>query len=199
MLDSSYVHKLNNEQVWISNVRNVDEYAYEVDELRPYSVFCSYAYPNLKCPVCFDHKLDHYPMMSLFEITRQMGLAIMHQYYQVPMSGYISIIQKLAFDYRVFAELDFPLAAIMVDTCEPKFVNKVQDRVAELFFVQENAICAYVSGELSSIKDETYSRIRKSARRSKLISRFGNIKEVNFVTNVDAAPLFASRNNLLST
>jgi hypothetical protein len=197
MLDSNYVHKINQEQVWISNIRNVDEYAYEVNELRPYTVFCSYAYPNLKCPVCFDHTLDHYPMMSLFEMTRQMGLAIMHQFYHVPMKGYISIVQKLAFDYRVFAELDLPLTVFLVDTCEPQFVNKVQDRVVELFFVQENVICAYVLGEMSSIRAETYSRIRKSARRSKLIRRYGNIDEVNFVTNVDAAPLFSSRNNSL--
>lgn len=195
MLDSSYVHKINHEQVWISNVRNVDEYAYEVNELRQYTVFCSYAYPNLKCPVCFDHKLDHYPMMGLFEMTRQMGLAIMHQYYHVPMQGYISIVQKLGFDYRVFAELDLPLAVFLVDICEPKFVNQVQDRVVELFFVQENTICAYVLGEMSAIKTETYSRIRKSARRNKLIKRYGDIEEVNFVTNVDAAPLFKSRNN----
>jgi hypothetical protein len=193
MLNSSYVHKVNDEQVWISDVRNADEYAWEVDELRPNTLFYTYAYPNLNCPVCFDHQLDHYPMMSLFEMTRQMGLAIMHRFYHVPMKGYISVVQKLSFDYRVFAELDFPLVIYMVDTSEPVFVNKVQNRIVELFFVQENVICAYVQGEMSALKSETYLRIRKAARKNKLASRFGNTSEVEFVTNVDVAPLYASR------
>jgi hypothetical protein len=193
MLNSSFVHKVNDEQVWISDIRNADEYAWEVDELRPYTLFYTYAYPNLNCPVCFDHQLDHYPMMSLFEMTRQMGLAIMHQFYHVPMKGYISVVQKLSFDYRVFAELDLPLVIYMVDTCEPMFVNKVQNRVVELFFVQENVICAYVQGEMSALKSETYLRIRKTSRKNKLAGRFGNSGEVEFVTNVDVAPLYASR------
>ncbi|HEX2957504.1 MAG TPA: AfsA-related hotdog domain-containing protein [Chitinispirillaceae bacterium] len=192
-LNSSYVHKVNDEQVWISDVRNADEYAWEVDELRPYTLFYTYAYPNLNCPVCFDHQLDHYPMMSLFEMTRQMGLAIMHQFYHVPMKGYISVAQKLSFDYRVFAELDFPLVIYMVDMCEPVFVNKVQNRIVELYFVQENVICACVQGEMSALKSEMYLRIRKSARKNKLAGRFGNTSEVELVTNVDVAPLYASR------
>ncbi len=193
MIDSKYVHKVNDEQVWISDIRNADEYAWEVDELRPYTLFYTYAYPNLNCPVCFDHQLDHYPMMSLFEMTRQMGLAIMHQFYHVPMKGYISVVQKLSFDYRVFGELDFPLVIYMVDTCEPVFVNKVQNRVVELFFVQENVICAYVQGEMSALKSETYLRIRKVARKNRLAGRFGNTNEVEFVTNVDVSSLYASR------
>jgi hypothetical protein len=196
MLDNSYVHKIDHEQVWISDVQNVDEYAWEIDELRNYTVFRSYAYPNLKCPVCFDHALDHFPMMSLFEMTRQMGLAIMHQFYQVPMKGYISIVQKMSFDYRVFAELDFPLAVYLVDICEPSFVDKVQNRIVELFFLQENVICAHVLGEMSAIKSELYSRIRKSARKSRLINKFGTTGEVTFVTNKDAAFLYAPRNSL---
>lgn len=197
MLDSSYVHKSNHEQVWISNIRNVDEYAWEVNELRPFSVFCCFAYPNLNCPVCFDHTLDHYPMMSLFEMTRQMGLAIMHQFYHVPMKGYVSIVQKLTFDYRIFAELDFPLAVFLVDTSEPMFVNKVQNRVVELFFIQENVICAYVLGEMSAVTTEMYSRIRKSARKNKLVSRFGNTEQINLITNMEAASLFTSRDEFI--
>jgi hypothetical protein len=73
------------------------------------------------------------------------------------------------------------------------FVNKVQNRVVELFFVQENVICAYVQGEMSALKSETYLRIRKTSRKNKLAGRFGNSGEVEFVTNVDVAPLYASR------
>ncbi len=194
LLDKQYVHKNDPNQVVISDIYNADEYGYEVEELRPHVLFCAYAYPNLKCPVIFDHPLDHYPMMSLFESGRQMALAIMHLFYQVPFEGYMCIANEVVFNYKVFAELDMPLALITVDTAELQIGEKIQRRNLYIFYVQENCICATAEVDMTALKKEVYQKLRKSARKSKLVSKFGNIEGIKFVTNLDAIGLFADRN-----
>jgi hypothetical protein len=196
-LDKQYVHKTDPNQVVISTIYNADEYAYEVEELRLYTVFYAYAFPNLTCPVVFDHPLDHYPMMYFYETARQMTLAIMHLFYRVPLEGYASIVKWTIFNYKVFAELDMPMAIIAVDTAELEIGQDVQRRFFQYFYVQENKVVATMQSEMTSIKKEVYQKLRKSARRSMLLSKFGNVNEVKFVTNLDTVGLFADRNKYI--
>jgi hypothetical protein len=196
LLDKQYVHKTDPNQVVVSTIYNADEYGYEVEELRPHVLFYAYACPNLTCPVVFDHPLDHYPMMSLFEIGRQMSLAIMHQFYQVPFEGYMCISNEVGFNYKVFAELDMPLALITADTSELQIGEKIQRRNLHIFYIQENCICATAKVDMTSCKKDVYKKIRKSARRSRLANKFGNIEDVKFISNLDAVSLFASRENV---
>jgi len=190
MLNKKYVHKTDPAQVAIGTAHNCDEYAYEVPELRPYIAFYAHAYPNLSCPVCFDHPLDHYPLMCFFEMGRQMSIALMHMFYGIPMKGYFGIAKDLSFQFREFAELDLPLTLFALDKGDFSFGQVVDHRCFEYYFVQQDRVCATGTGEVSFIKAESYRRIRLGMRGRKMRKQRGRLEQ-GLITNVEAQRLFS--------
>lgn len=80
-IEREYVHKINPSQVVISDVKKIEKNKINVIFPHKKEISVSYcqAKPNLSCPVCFDHPLDHYPLMMLLEIGRQLAIAASHK------------------------------------------------------------------------------------------------------------------------
>lgn len=159
------VHKHNPSQVVIGDVGRIDP-----EDLSAWfpreagtNVFYGQAIPNLDCEVCFDHPLDHYPLMMIFEIGRQLGIAISHQFYDIPLQGFINIVDSLSFEFKTFLELDKPVYVVCVDS-DIKDKKGIHRRKMELAFLQEGVHCASGGGNVSVFRRALYDRMRAASR-----------------------------------
>lgn len=191
-LEKKLVHKTDPAQVVISDVYSADEYAFEIPALRPYPVFYAHARPNLECPVCFDHPLDHLPLMTLFEIGRQLGIAMMHLYYGIPLEGMCGIARELSFEFAEFAELDLPLTIFAVDKEEYTAGQRVHERAWDYFLVQQNTVCGRGTGCVAFLKQPIYKRMRTGSRARKLESSVHSDCPRAMATNVDIVHMYRS-------
>ncbi|MBD3239335.1 MAG: hypothetical protein GF331_02025 [Chitinivibrionales bacterium] len=193
-IDKEYVHKVDLDQVVISDVHSADEYAFEIPELRPYPVFYAHACPNLKCPVCFDHPLDHLPLMTLFEVGRQLGIAMMHLYYGIPLKGMCGIARELSFEFVEFAELDMPLTIFAIDKKEYTPGERVHERTWEYYLVQRNMVCGKGVGCVAFLRQPIYKRMRTGSRARKLEAAARQTSDGPIVTNVDVIHMYSRGN-----
>ncbi|MFZ3090269.1 MAG: AfsA-related hotdog domain-containing protein [Nitrospirota bacterium] len=94
-----FVHKKNDEQVIISDILEIVQ-NHNLDALKGavVSIYYAHACPNLRCPVVFDHPLDHYPMAKLFELGRQLGIAVCHRFNNVPLTGFMFVVGCIFID-----------------------------------------------------------------------------------------------------
>lgn len=183
------VHKRDAAQVVISDINQVDDSAirrYCVD--KPiHSIYYCQAYPNLECQLCFDHPLDHYPLMKQFELIRQFGIASCHTHFNVPVEGTVVIANKIHFDYLSFGELDVSLAIICVDLNVEMNRGVLKKRDSEFYYVQQGRLCAFANTTLTTMKGDLYQKLRKKSR-SKVLS----IPEPGrILTNIDILQLRA--------
>ncbi|MCU7905562.1 MAG: hypothetical protein KZQ76_06820 [Candidatus Thiodiazotropha sp. (ex Epidulcina cf. delphinae)] len=130
--------------------------------------FCN-ALPNFECGVCFDHPLDHYPLMMIFEMGRQVGIAVSHEFYGVPLKGHINIVDALSFEFKRFLELDKPVYIVCADSAVQERKGLLR-REMNLAFIQEGVHCASGSGNVSIVSHALYKRMR-AASRSGIIGR----------------------------
>lgn len=183
-IDKAYVHKRNPNQVNISDIRPVPPVALHLleDAGAPFNVFYGSAMPNLNCDVCFDHPLDHYPMMLAFEIGRQGALAVSHLFYDVPLDGYVCIVDTANLAFKQFMELDKPLYVVFVDSnIEDK--KGVHKREMNTLFIQEGVVCAHCFGRITVLPKSMYRRFRLSSRSRVLQCPVG--KTHHIPTNLD--------------
>ena len=189
-IDKAYVHKVNPNQVYISDMHCLPPMALHLlDNIDPpFNVFYGHATPNLNCEVCFDHPLDHYPMMSAFEIARQGAIAISHLFYDVPLDGYVCIADTANFEFKQFMELDKPLYILFADSNveEKKGIHK---RDMQTVFIQEGVVCAHFFGKMTVLPKSMYQRFRMSSRSKVLKHPVG--KSHRIPTNVDVGNVHA--------
>lgn len=136
-----FVHKKNDEQVIISDILEIVQ-NYNLDVLKgaDVSIFYAHARPNLRCPVVFDHPLDHYPMAKLFELGRQLGIAICHKFNNVPLTGFMFVVNCIFIDFNKFAELDMPLELIEIDI-DVKYRKGILSQKISRFMFFQNGVC----------------------------------------------------------
>ena len=115
-ISRKFAHKKNDEQVIISDILQIVQ-NHKLDVLKGavVSIYYAHARPNLRCPVFFDHPLDHYPMAKLFELGRQLGITVCHKFNNVPLTGLMFVVNGIFIDFNKFAELDIPLELIEID------------------------------------------------------------------------------------
>jgi hypothetical protein len=158
-----FVHKLNEEYVWITDIEEVQERYLVPSELDVQNSFYAYALPKLNCNFCFDHELDHIPFIMVVEIFRQIGVATSHTHHQIPLKGYKNTMDELEFGSLKFVELDMP----MLITCEDKILkntSSIQRRKIYYKMYQNNELCAFMSTNIVVMNDELYNRMRKKCR-----------------------------------
>ncbi len=192
-IDKKYVHKMDPAQVVISDVHCADEYAFEIPALRDFPVFYAHSRPNLECPVCFDHPLDHLPLMTLFEIGRQLGIAMMHLYYGIPLEGMCGIARQLSFEFAEFAEVDMPLTIFAVDRKEYVRGQRVHERAWDYYLVQHDSVCGRGVGCVAFMKKPIYKRMRAKSRARKLETAKHPGSYGPITTNVDAIHMYRGR------
>ncbi len=183
-IEKNFVHKHNSAQVVISEINLLAD-----DQVRDYfktesvnSVCYGYAIPNLNCSVCFDHPLDHYPLMMMFEIGRQFGVAASHKFYDIPLQGFVNIVDSLSFEFKTFLELDKPVCVVCIDK-NIKVKKGIHRRQMELSFIQEGIHCASGAGNISVFNKALYARMR-TASRSRVINEV--VRDIKTIpTNVN--------------
>jgi hypothetical protein len=164
-IDRHLVHKNAADQVLIGEVVELPERVIQdffAD--RPYQrLFLTKVFPNLECKFCFDHPLDHYPLMMLLEVGRQLGTAISHRFYEVPLAGYVGIGDSIAVNFKRFIELDSP---VFVLSAESDFRGRkaTQHRASEVSFLQGGNECAYGNGSLTVLARSMYQKFRVGSR-----------------------------------
>lgn len=99
----------------ISDIQKVPEYCIRKISNVSYEAYYCQAYPKLDCPFCFDHELDHVPFVMVVEFFRQTCIAISHKFYNIPLEGYINIMDDLNLQLPKFVELDLPMAIICIN------------------------------------------------------------------------------------
>jgi|GEM_PF-3344397 len=188
-IPKKYVHKLDPTQVIISEINQVDDSAVRryCENNLIHSIYYCQAKPNLECQVCFDHPLDHYPLMKQFELIRQFGIASCHTHYNVPLEGYIVIANKIHFDYLTFGELDAPLAIICVDQNVEMNGDILKKRDCQFFYVQQGKLCAFADAALTTMKRDLYQKLRKISRGK----MFDMSRSATIPTNIDILQLRA--------
>lgn len=190
-IKKKYVHKRDNNQVLISNIIEIkkDRIGMVFPEKKDIFVLFCQAKPNLRCPVCFDHPLDHYPLMMIFEIYRQMAIATAHKIYNVPLKGYINIVDSLSFEFSYFAELDIPFIVMCVDVDVEMKEGILYKRLMQFFGVQGGIVCSYGTGSMKVLKKELYLKLRRDSRDS-ILNKLGINREGGLIpTNIDLLPL----------
>lgn len=164
-IGKSYVHKSSEQQVLIGDIirlpdRLLQEYC---PEAHSGGAFFTRALPNLSCPFCFDHPLDHVPMMMLMEVARQYATAVSHRHLDVPLKGYIGVADSIGISMTRFLELDQPIYFLAFEL-DIKYRKKTHTRKSEGYFLQKGLQCAHVSGEMRVLTDNLYQRLRKGCR-----------------------------------
>ncbi len=78
-IEKEYIHELNNKYSLISGIERIsNQFITNSKEENNQIYYYSVALPNYECPFCFDHELDHIPIMMVMEFLRQMGIATSH-------------------------------------------------------------------------------------------------------------------------
>lgn len=164
-IDQHLVHKSAADQVLIADVVELPEQVIQdFFPDRPYErLFLTKVFPNLECKFCFDHPLDHYPLMMLLEIGRQLGTAISHRFYEVPLAGYVGIGDSIALNFKRFIELDRP---VFVLSAESDFRGRkaTQHRASAVSFLQGGSECAHGNGTLTVLARSMYQKFRIGSR-----------------------------------
>ena len=155
LLDRKLVHKHEEQNVFISRYEAVDED--HPDD------FIAQLFIDKTHPFFFEHPLDHVPGLMLVEAGRQLGTAVAHTAYDVPVGSTVFILNGMEVDFSSFAELD-----------QPVFVNStVTDKqfkkgaLSQMFyhgnFVQNDRAIGYMSGRWNIYSKRVMKRLRKNA------------------------------------
>jgi hypothetical protein len=179
------VHKKYSEQVFISDPQPL--LLNPGNDSSTEMAYFAYARPNLNCPVCFDHELDHYPLIALFEVARQMGIAVTHRFFGIPLKGFSGVVEQMTIRCNMFVELDIPLLIICTDTVQ-KHGRMLHRRSSKGYLVQNDNVCAVLGAEITFMAETSYLSLRTRLRSSAVK---GDIATAPLVTNLQARNLYA--------
>ncbi|MBI3600090.1 MAG: hypothetical protein HY097_05550 [Nitrospinae bacterium] len=188
-ISREFAHKTNDEQVIISDILEIAHNQHlDVLEGSIVSIYYAQARPNLRCPVAFDHPLDHYPMLKLLEIGRQLGIAVCHKFNHVPLTGFMFIVNCIFGDFNKFTELDIPLELIEIDIGVKYKKGILSQKVSYFMFFQKGAFLGYGGGNFSIFPNMIYKELRIFSRCS-ILENIGWTKtergDIAIPTNID--------------
>lgn len=163
-LDAKLVHKENVENVLIGNVMEHD-FAFATDGFEEVKFYTCIGRPNLKCNFIFDHPQDHYPLMLLMEMGRQMAISISHLYKNIPFKSCRNTVDQMYFKVFDFVELDLPLVIGCIDKVTKNKPN-IQIREMVFQFYQNGRKCCESQSAVSIMSVEIYERYRLNSRRT---------------------------------
>ena len=154
VLDRKLVHKHRQENVFVSRFERVS------DELP--DDFIAQFHLDATHPFFFEHPLDHFPGLMLVEAGRQLGTALAHVEYGVPMDA-VFILNDFSVSFPSFAELGRPVFV----------TSKVREKVIKrdmlngmLYagnFVQNEEPIGFMSGRWHMYSKKVMQRMRRSA------------------------------------
>lgn len=182
-IQKKFIHKEHSEQAVISSIKEISSSFLSGSEEKDFNrIFYATAIPNLKCPVVFDHRQDHYPFMLLCEIARQMAIGISHEHYDTPFENFCNTLSEMAFDIKTFIELDFPLTMVCVDKI---LINKatIQRRALKFFYIQNGQLCASANSSISVMTKPLYKRFRLNSRNQ--IAKMSTPRYEEIPSNLD--------------
>ena len=158
LLDRKLVHKDYDQNVFISRFEALD--AEHPDD------FVAQLFIDKTHPFFFEHTLDHVPGLMLVEAGRQLGTAVAHVAYGVPLGDTVFILNGMEVDFTGFAELDQPVF-VNSTVSEKKFKR---DMLSQMFyhgnFVQNEKAIGYMSGRWNIYSKRVMKRMRKNATLS---------------------------------
>lgn len=181
-IENKYVHKHNKENVLISNIMEMTSDVQSMNGIESDTqYFGAIAYPDYECSFCFDHKLDHLPFISIIEIVRQMGIAIGHKFYNIPLSGFANIMSNMRLQIWKFLELDLSLFIIAKDVVMKRKGTRLE-RLLRFDLFQNHVNCGNISIDAIIMPQAIYNRLRNN-NRTELIKGTSLSKNIPF--NVD--------------
>jgi hypothetical protein len=155
LLDRKLVHKDYEQNVFVSRYEAVDED--HPDD------FIGQLFIDKTHPFFFEHPLDHVPGLMLVEAGRQLGTAVAHTAYGVPLGERVFILNGMEVDFTGFAELDQPVF-VNSHVSEKKFKR---DMLSEMFyhgnFVQNDQNIGFMSGRWNIYDKRVMKRMRRNA------------------------------------
>lgn len=169
LLDAKLVHKENDENVLIGNVLEHD-FALTADIHEEIKFYTCIGRPNLRCNFIFDHPQDHYPLMLLMEMGRQMAISISHLYKNIPFKSCRNTVDQMYFKVFDFVELDLPLVIGCIDKVTKNKPN-IQIREMVFQFYQNGRKCCESQSSVSIMSVEIYERYRLNSRRNTMGSK----------------------------
>jgi len=153
-IDGKYVHKLEERNILVGSLERADG---------PDS-FSATMVPDYAHPFFFEHPLDHVPSMMLVEVGRQMGIAISHLFYDVPL-GYMFATRAYDIRFTDFAETR-GLVRMDAHAVDKRFRNgRVKSLHLEAHFHQEGRTLGHMGGEWLMLPVEAWKRLRTRQQR----------------------------------
>ncbi|HMC95828.1 MAG TPA: AfsA-related hotdog domain-containing protein [Polyangia bacterium] len=153
-IDGKYVHKLDGRNVLISRLERTEE----PDR------FAAVMMPDYDHPFFFEHPLDHVPSMMLVEVGRQIGIAISHLFYDVPLA-YMFATRSYDIRFTDFAETR-GLVLIDARVTEKQFRRGLLSALRlEGHFHQAGRPLGYMGGEWLMLPVEAWRRLRTRQQR----------------------------------
>ena len=153
-LDKKWVHKHQLENAFVSRVEPIGE-GHPDDFVAQLFLDSSHSF-------FFEHPLDHYPGLMLVEAGRQLGTAVAHIEYNVPLDA-VFILNGLNIDFSSFAELDQP---VFVNSSVTEKEMRRGSLVAMLYsghFIQNETEIGFMSGRWHMYSKRTMQRMRRAA------------------------------------
>ncbi len=155
VLDRKLAHKHHQENVFISRFE-------PLDDDHPDEFIGQLALPESH-PFFFEHPLDHVPGLMLVEAGRQLGTAVAHVHYGVPVGDSVFILNEMTVDFTSFAELGKPV--FVNSTVSEKKLKR--GALTEMFyqgnFVQSEAPIGFMSGRWHIYPKRAMKRMRRAA------------------------------------
>lgn len=155
-IDKRIAHKVNEENVFLSRVEKLENF--ESDS------FLSYLLMENTHPYFFEHDYDHIPGMMIIEGGRQIGVAIAHMFYNVPL-GKAFILNELNIRFGKYVEINKPLFTFSRVTNIKYRKGELLKMMHEGFFFQDNCEVAYMGGMWQMYDKKILERFRSSAKK----------------------------------
>ena len=115
-------------------------------------------------PFFFEHPCDHVPGLAIIEGARQMGIAVCHLAYGVPVEGMAFTLRDLQASFSRYAELDAPLfAQLHVHGIRWKG-ERLMGMRCRGYVLQSRRLLGEIHGDWSILPAAVQARLRRSSR-----------------------------------
>lgn len=155
-IDKKYVHKKLDKNVAITRPSSVSK----VEKLFRSQIIV--AHQN---DFFFDHDLRHLPGMLMIEASRQLGVAVTHIFYEIPLKDRF-ILNKIS---SRFFRLSNKVAPVYIDMLIKKELIKekiIQFMKCECFIHQNKHLIGTVSGNWSTVTASVFAKLEENINRN---------------------------------
>lgn len=153
-IDPKYVHKVDARNVLLANVERGAELG----------LFSAVMVPDYAHPFFFEHPLDHVPSMMLVEVGRQMGIAVSHLFYDVPL-GTMFATRSYEIRFTDFAETR-GLVQVSAQATETEYRSgRLRSLTLRGSFSQAGRELGYMSGQWLMLPADAWRRLRSRQQR----------------------------------